>query len=180
MLFDTFHMFSVSGGSSSTPSRSSGPVSSCGRKVTRLLLPSTRPRRRSWSSSTSIARSTKTSWPSLSSGAKRQKRKSSLVETTQPPLKRWDSLFFCTVRYPSATPIIRHRHHPISSASFNLKSCYLVCGTQWPKSATSGPVVPEIWPNMWENHRQRRRKKKSSKWQNPKCAEILFGFRFWW
>ena len=28
--------------------------------------------------------------------------------------------FFGTVRYPSATPIIRHGHHPISSASFNL------------------------------------------------------------
>ena len=34
-----------------------------------------------------------------------------------------------TVRYPTVTPIIRHRHHPISSASFNLKGCNLVCET---------------------------------------------------
>ena len=26
-----------------------------------------------------------------------------------------------------------------------------------------GPVVPEIWPNVWGNHIRRKRKKKSSK-----------------
>ena len=50
-------------------------------------------------------------------------------------------------------------HHPISSASFNLKGCNLVCGNLWPNPVLTknfspiGAVVPEILPDMcWKTH----------------------------
>ena len=50
------------------------------------------------------------------------------------------------------------------------KGCNLVCATGWPKSALTknfspiGPVVPEIWPNMWgKSQKKRERRKESSK-----------------
>ena len=57
-------------------------------------------------------------------------------------------------------------HSPITSASFDLKGCNLVCATGWPKYALTkkftpvGPVVPEIWPNMWEKSQKKREKER--------------------
>ena len=76
-----------------------------------------------------------------------------------PKMSPHNLVLISTLRYPSATPIIHHRHHPTSLAFFNFKGCNLVCGTLWPKSSLTrnfnpiGLVVPEIWQNMWEkNH----------------------------
>ena len=71
-----------------------------------------------------------------------------------------------TVRWNPRAPRAFRTHHPISSASFNLKGCNLVCATGWPKSALSknfspfGPVVPEIWPNMWGKSHKKKEKER--------------------
>ena len=72
-----------------------------------------------------------------------------------------------------------------------------MCATGWPKSALAkkfspiGPVVPELWPNMWGKSQKKEREGKSP--QNDqkikenwpllrnywsKLAEIWFGIRF--
>ena len=84
-----------------------------------------------------------------------------------------------TVRYPSAALIIRHKHHPISSASSNLKGCNLVCGNGWPISALTryfSPIgqvlVPEIWwPNMRGKNHKKWRERKSL--QNDKISRTI-------
>ena len=71
-----------------------------------------------------------------------------------------------TVRWNPRDKRAFRMNHPISSASFNLKGCNLVCGSRWPKSTLTrnfspiGPVVPEIWPNMWKNSQKKREKEK--------------------
>ena len=65
------------------------------------------------------------------------------------------NFFSTTLDSESEVPFLRQLHHPISSASFNLKGWNLVCGTPWPNPALSqnfspnGLVVLEIWQNMW-------------------------------
>ena len=71
-----------------------------------------------------------------------------------------------TVRWNPRDKRAFRMNHLISSASFNLKGCNLVCGSRWPKSTLTrnfspiGPVVPEIWPNMWKNSQKKREKEK--------------------
>ena len=71
-----------------------------------------------------------------------------------------------TLDSESKVPFPRQLHHPISSASFNLKGWNLVCATGWPKSALTqnfspvGPVVAEIWQNMWEKSHKKREKER--------------------
>ena len=78
-----------------------------------------------------------------------------VIETDHLQQQRMFCMIY-TERRSSAAPFARQPHHPISSASFNLKGCNLVCATGWSRSALTknfspiGPVVPEIWSNMWE------------------------------
>ena len=58
-----------------------------------------------------------------------------------------------------------------------------MCATGWPKSALTknfspiGPVVPEIWPNMWEKSQKKREKervlKMTKKSRNIKIIRFL-------
>ena len=93
------------------------------------------------------------------------------------------------------TPICANQpHHPISSASFNLKGCNLVCGNPWPNPALTknfspiGSVVSEIWPNLcWKTHFFKKSQRCQKLVENlpflrnymSKWAEISFGIRFW-
>ena len=99
-----------------------------------------------------------------------------------------------TVRWNPRAPRAFRTHHPISSASFNLKGCNLVCATGWPKYALTknfspvGPVVPEIWPNMWEKSQKKRvGMKESSEWPKFQWKLIIIqklqvrsGWNFLW
>ena len=74
--------------------------------------------------------------------------------------------FQTTVQWNPRAPRAFWKHHPISSASFNLRGWNLVCATGWPKAAFTKnfspirPVAPKIWPNMWKKSQKKREKER--------------------
>ena len=78
----------------------------------------------------------------------------------------------------SKVPFPRQLHHPISSASFNLKGWNLVCGNLWLNSTLTqnfspiGLVLIEIWQNMWFLKLKFPSLKKKGKWRGEQMAAV--------